>query len=83
MSINGVCVDTGQSEMVAVTLARIDVRLAAMQDNMIELKSDVNELKDDHEKRLRDLEKWRWSMPAGIGILANLMVEWLKSKVGG
>lgn len=63
-------------EALEVTIARIEVKLNALMET-------VNKVSDDHERRIRELEKWRWSMPAGIGIAANLAVEWVKSLVGG
>lgn len=63
-------------EAVEITIARIEVKLTQLIET-------VNKVSDDHERRIRDLEKWRWSMPAGIGIAANLLVEWVKSLVGG
>lgn len=62
-------------EAVEVTVARIDVKLTQLVDQ-------VAKVSDDHERRIRDLEKWRWSLPAGIGIIANLIVEWIKTRVG-
>lgn len=72
--MNGVPVGV-VGEAAEVSIARIEVKL----DQAL---VDLAKLANDHEARLRALEKWRYTMPAGIGILANLMTEWLKTMAG-
>lgn len=71
----GVNVDV-RAEAVEVSIARIEVKL----DQAL---TDLERMGNDHETRIRSIEKWRYMMPAGIGVASNLAVEWLKMFAGG
>lgn len=42
---------------IKVTLARIDANLKRFMQDL-----------EDHETRLRSLDKWRWGMPSTLGV---------------
>ncbi len=57
-------------------------KTAARNGTLMEQHTKVGE---DHETRLRSVERWRWGLAgslASIGILATYAFEWLKSHVG-
>lgn len=60
-------------------LARIEGKL-----DLIGLQlTQVEKSNSDHEERIRTLERWRYSLPAGLGVAGALAVELISKFQGG
>lgn len=60
-------------------LARIEGKL-----DLIGLQlTQVEKSNSDHEERIRILERWRYSLPAGLGVAGALAVELISKFQGG
>lgn len=71
--------DQGFSMLVAERLARIEAILEGMRHDRAEMQRE----RDDHEARIRGLERWRWALPSSFvtaAISAGVTVYGLTGK---
>ena len=55
-------------------LIQLHVEVKGIRSDIKEMKNTISDSKDDHEKRIRVLENWRFWMLGGLGVVSFAII---------